>query len=116
MGALGGGKLLLGCPVVMRAHWWGNGPGVSSRAKGERPRECSCVQTCCLLPPAPRARAHTGRSAVEQLVEVSQTRAIADALVKLRQGLAGRGGAWQGRSLAQLLDALDAEMDEQASG
>ena len=53
---------------------------------------------------------------MEQLVEVSQTRAIADALVKLRQGLAGRGGAWQGRSLAQLLDALDAEMDEQASG
>lgn len=56
-------------------------------------------------------------SAVEQLVEVSQTRAIADALLKLRRMLAGGGGGsssgWRGRSLAQLLDMLEAEMDEQ---
>ncbi|KAI3425930.1 hypothetical protein D9Q98_007902 [Chlorella vulgaris] len=51
-------------------------------------------------------------SAVEQLVEVSQTRAIADALVKLRGALAGRGGPWTGRPLTQVLDALEAEMDE----
>ncbi|KAI7846207.1 hypothetical protein COHA_000277 [Chlorella ohadii] len=58
-------------------------------------------------------------SAVEQLVEVSQTRAIADALVKLRRLLAGGGGSrggggWRGRTLAQVLDALEVEMDEQA--
>ncbi len=56
-------------------------------------------------------------SAVEQLVEVSQTRAIADALLKLRRLLAGGGGSgggsWRGKTLAQLLDALEAEMDEQ---
>ena len=50
---------------------------------------------------------------MEQLVEASQTRAIADALLRLRRGLAG-GGAWRGASLAQLLDALEREMDEQA--
>lgn len=54
------------------------------------------------------------RSAVEQLVEVSQTRAIADALLRLRRQLGeGGGGAARGRSLAQLLDQLEAGMDEQ---
>jgi hypothetical protein len=51
---------------------------------------------------------------VEQLVEVSQTRAIADALVKLRRQLSGGGASWRGRTLAQLLDLLETEMDEQA--
>lgn len=71
------------------------------------------------LPPSPsgailprRAPLPCSRSAVEQLVEVSQTRAIADALVKLRGALAGRGGPWTGRPLTQVLDALEAEMDE----
>jgi hypothetical protein len=50
-------------------------------------------------------------------VEVSQTRAIADALLRLRGALAGRsGGELQGRSLAQLLDGLEAEMDAQVGG
>ncbi|KAL4432541.1 hypothetical protein ABPG77_000478 [Micractinium sp. CCAP 211/92] len=53
-------------------------------------------------------------SAVGQLVEVSQTRAIADALLRLRRQLGeGGGGAARGRSLAQLLDLLEAGMDEQ---
>lgn len=47
-------------------------------------------------------------SAVEQLVEASQTRAIADALLRVRRGLAG---PWRGKSLAQLCDLLEAEMD-----
>ena len=52
-------------------------------------------------------------------MEVSQTRAIADTLLKLRRLLAGGGGSssggsgWRGRTLAELLDALEAEMDEQ---
>ena len=52
-------------------------------------------------------------------MEVSQTRAIADALLKLRRLLAGGGGSssggsgWRGRTLAELLDVLEAEMDEQ---
>ncbi|KAL4436891.1 hypothetical protein ABPG75_004030 [Micractinium tetrahymenae] len=54
-------------------------------------------------------------SAVEQLVEVSQTRAIADALMRLRRQLAesAGGGADPRRSLADLLDWLEAAMDEQ---
>ena len=48
-------------------------------------------------------------SAVEQLVEASQTRAIADALLRLRRQISG--GAWRCRTLAQLLDLLDADMD-----
>lgn len=46
-------------------------------------------------------------------MEVSQTRAIADALLKLRRGLAGTASPWRGCSLSQLLDALEAEMDAQ---
>jgi hypothetical protein len=60
----------------------------------------ACTSCCC--------------SAVEQLVEVSQTRAIADALVKLRRRLSGGGASWRSRTLAQLLDLLEAEMNEQA--
>ena len=66
----------------------------------------------CLAPP-PKHNPYPPCSAVEQLVEVSQTRAIADALVKLRRLLGSGGGGWRGRPLAQLLDALEAEMDEQ---
>ena len=50
---------------------------------------------------------------MEQLVEVSQTRAVADALLRLRAGLAARGGRWAGRPLAEVLAGLEAEMDEQ---
>lgn len=46
---------------------------------------------------------------VEQLVEVSQTRAVGDALLWLR--MAAAGGALRGASLAQMLDRLEKEMD-----
>lgn len=47
-------------------------------------------------------------------METSQTRAVADALLKLRRALGGGAGgaAYRGRSLAQLLDTLEAEMEE----
>lgn len=64
---------------------------------------------CAHQPALPRV---TQCSAVEQLVEVSQTRAIADALLRLRRQLGEGGAAARGRSLAQLLDLLEAEMDE----
>lgn len=51
-------------------------------------------------------------------MEASQTRAIADALMLLRRQLSGGGGRggggagpWSGRSLSQLLDTIEAEMD-----
>lgn len=47
-------------------------------------------------------------------MEASQTRAIAEALLKLRRALAGAapgGAAYRGAPLARLLDALEAEMD-----
>lgn len=49
---------------------------------------------------------------LEQLVEVSQARAVGDALLRIRRQLAaGGGGAWCGRSLADVAAALEAEMD-----
>ena len=51
-------------------------------------------------------------AAVEQLTEKSQTRAIADALNVLRARCAAPNQAGK-RSLAQLLAALDADMDAQ---
>lgn len=47
-------------------------------------------------------------SAVEQLAEASQTRAIADALLLLRRQVAG---PWRGKPLSFLLDTVEAEMD-----
>ncbi|GAB4823091.1 hypothetical protein N2152v2_010137 [Parachlorella kessleri] len=50
-------------------------------------------------------------SAVEQLVEVSQTRAVADALLAAKRLL---GGAWRGgRELRQVLDQLEEDMDRE---
>lgn len=57
------------------------------------------------LPPLPRC------SAVEQLIEVSQTRALADALLSVKRLLAG---PWRGgRQLGAVLDSLEAEMDRE---
>ena len=47
-------------------------------------------------------------SAVEQLIEVSQTRGVGDALLWLRKAAAG---PLRGLSLAQMLDRLDREID-----
>ncbi|KAK9844049.1 hypothetical protein WJX81_003003 [Elliptochloris bilobata] len=52
-------------------------------------------------------------SALAQLAEVSQTRAIAEALLLLRQWISGCNGSAQRWTLAQLLDRLDGAMDEQ---
>ena len=51
-------------------------------------------------------------SAVEQLVEKSQTRAIADAISTLKSWLGQQ--RHQGKTLAQLLQELEAEMDSKA--
>lgn len=51
-------------------------------------------------------------SAVEQLVEKSQTRAIADAVSLLRQWLGQHQN--QGKTLKQLLRQLEHDMDTQA--
>lgn len=51
-------------------------------------------------------------SAVEQLVEKSQTRAIADAISTLKSWLSQQ--RHQGKTLAQLLQQLEADMDSKA--
>jgi hypothetical protein len=83
--------------------WQRSAPAVQAH-KAAGPRHILAYSghtaTCCL------------RSAVEQLVEASQTRAIADALLRLRRDLAGRGSGWAGRPLAQVLDGLEAQLDE----
>lgn len=48
---------------------------------------------------------------LEQLVEVSQARAVGDALLLIRRRLMGGSGAWRGLSLADVAAALEAEMD-----
>ena len=83
---------------------WATGRGTARQRKAPWP---------CLTISPPAARPCIC-SAVEQLVEVSQTRAIADALGTLRRQLGG--GAAPRRSLAQLLDGLEAEMDAQVGG
>lgn len=50
-------------------------------------------------------------SAVEQLVEVSQTRAVADGLMAVRRQLAGPWRA--GKQLSAILDSLEQEMDRE---
>ena len=52
-------------------------------------------------------------SAVEQLVEKSQTRAIADAISTLQSWLSQHHN--QGKTLRQLLQQLETEMDSKAS-
>ena len=50
-------------------------------------------------------------SSVEQLVESSQTRAIADLLQTLGQGRNGSIQPAPGRSIKQLIDMIEAEFD-----
>jgi predicted ABC-class ATPase len=50
-------------------------------------------------------------SGLEQLVEVSQTRAVVEALLLLKRRCEG-GGAWRGLPLVEALARLDAELDE----
>ena len=54
-------------------------------------------------------------NAVEQLVEVSQTRAIAESLLMLRKKV-GVGGPWRGLSLAEIMDRVEGEMDDGGGG